>query len=127
MFMHRYSAQTYALMRIIVGFTFLWHGMQKLFGYPLPMPFEAPAFIVYIAGPLELFGGILIMLGLFTSWTAFLCSGLMAVAYWMGHGTKAFLPSVNGGELAVLYCFVFLYIAAAGAGIWSMDSKRQKG
>lgn len=114
-------------MRIIVGFTFLWHGMQKLFGYPLPMPFEAPAFIVYIAGPLELFGGILIMLGLFTSWTAFLCSGLMAVAYWMGHGTKAFLPSVNGGELAVLYCFVFLYIAAAGAGIWSMDSKRQKG
>lgn len=116
-----YRQQTYALMRIVTGFLFLWHGMSKLFGYPTPVPAQAPAFVLYIAGPIELVGGILVMIGLFTRWTAFLCSGLMAFAYWMGHGLKALLPVVNQGELAALYCFVFLYIAAAGAGIWSVD------
>jgi putative oxidoreductase len=67
------------------------------------------------------------MLGLFTRWSAFLCSGLMAAAYWMGHGTKAFLPVVNQGEMAALYCFVFLFIAAHGAGIWSVDGARGQG
>jgi len=124
MFMKKYSSQTYALMRMIVGFLFLWHGSQKLLGYPSPMPMVPPAFITYIAGPLELFGGILIMVGLFTSWTAFLCSGLMAVAYWMAHGPKGFLPTENGGELAVLYCFVFLFISATGSGIWSVDAAK---
>lgn len=116
-----YRAQTYALMRIVVGFLFLWHGMSKLFGFPTAPPAEAPAFILYTAGPIELIGGALVMIGFFTRWTAFLCSGTMACAYWMAHGTQALLPLQNGGELAALYCFVFLYIAAAGAGIWSVD------
>jgi putative oxidoreductase len=125
MFMQKYSSYTYALLRIIVGFLFLWHGMQKLFAFPSAMPPGVPAFIIYIGGPIELFGGLLIMLGLFTNWAAFIASGQMAFAYWMGHGTKAFLPFVNGGELAVIYCFVFLYISSNGSGIWSLDSLRK--
>jgi putative oxidoreductase len=121
MLMKSFNAQTYALMRIVAGFLFLWHGTQKLFGFPTPMPMEAPAFIIYIAGPIELIGGVLVMIGLFTRWAAFLCSGLMAAAYWMAHGTKALFPLVNGGELAALYCFVFLFISAQGSGIWSVD------
>jgi len=121
-FMTKYSAQTYALMRIVAGFLFLWHGSQKLFDFPGGMPAGAPAFILYIAGPIELLGGILIMIGLFTHEAAFLASGLMAFAYWIGHGTKALLPLQNNGELAALYCFVFLFIAAQGSGIWSIDA-----
>jgi putative oxidoreductase len=109
-------------MRIVVGFLFLWHGVQKLFGYPVAMPPGVPAFITYVAGPIELVGGILVMIGLYTRWSAFLASGLMAFAYWMAHGTKALLPVVNGGELAVLYCFVFLLIATQGSGVWSVDA-----
>ncbi|WP_447971102.1 DoxX family protein [Nitrospira sp. M1] len=119
--MNALQPQAYALMRIIVGLLFLWHGAQKLFGFPTPMPMEAPGFVVYIAGSIELFGGFLVMIGLFTRWTAFLCSGLMAAAYWMAHGTKALFPIMNGGELAALYCFVFLFISAHGSGIWSVD------
>jgi putative oxidoreductase len=88
------------------------------------VPAGAPAFILYTAGPIELIGGALVMIGLFASWAAFICSGLMAAAYWMGHGTKALLPILNGGEPAALYCFAFLFIAARGAGIWSVDSGR---
>ena len=123
-FMRPFESQTYALFRIVVGLLFLWHGTQKLFGFPEPMPPGAPAFIVYIAGPIELLGGVLVMIGLFTSWAAFLCSGLMACAYWMAHGLKALFPLVNGGELAILYCFAFLFISARGAGIWSVDGSR---
>lgn len=125
MFLSKFTPQTYALFRIITGFLFLWHGTQKLFGYPTGMPDGVPAHITYIAGPIELFGGALVMIGLFTHWAAFLSSGLMACAYWMAHGTKAFLPVLNGGEPAVLYCFAFLYIAAAGSGIWSVDAARK--
>ena len=121
-FMSRYSACCYALMRIAAGFMFLWHGVQKLFGFPAGMPAGVPAFIIYVAGPIELIGGILIMIGLFTGWAAFLASGQMAFAYWMAHGTKALLPLVNNGELAALYCFVFLFIAAQGSGLWSVDA-----
>lgn len=123
-FMKRLEPQTYALLRIVTGFLFLWHGMGKLFGYPEPMPPGVPGFISWIAGPLELFGGALVMMGLFTSPVAFVLSGLMAFAYWMGHGFNALLPVVNKGELAVLYCFVFLYISARGSGIWSVDGAR---
>jgi putative oxidoreductase len=122
--MSRYSSQVYALMRIVIGFLLLWHGAQKLFGFPSAMPAGVPAFITYVAGPIELIGGTLVMIGLFTGWGAFLASGLMAVAYWMAHGTKALLPIQNGGELAVLYCFVFLFISAQGGGIWSVDALR---
>lgn len=120
-FMKAREAETYALLRIVTGFLFLWHGMQKLFSFPQPMPPDVPAFIIWVAGPLELVGGILVMIGLFTRPTAFVMSGLMACAYWMAHGMKALLPSVNGGELAALYCFVFLFISARGSGIWSLD------
>lgn len=125
-FMNRYSAQTYSSMRIVAGLLFLCHGAQKLFGFPVPIPAGAPAFIVYVAGSIEFFGGLLIAIGLFTNWAAFLCAGQMAAAYWIGHGTKAFFPLVNQGELAVLYCFVFLYISANGPGIWSVDAARKK-
>src|SRR5262249_58291452 len=116
--------QTYVVFRIVVGFLFLCHGMQKLFGFPGTMPPGAPAFIVYIGGSIELIGGILVMIGLFTRWAAFISSGEMAVAYWMAHGPRALLPIVNQGELAVVYCFAFLFIAARGAGIWSVDAAR---
>jgi putative oxidoreductase len=112
-------------MRIVAGFLFLWHGSQKLFGFPEAMPAGVPAFIIYIAGPIELIGGTLIMIGLFTRWVAFLASGQMAVAYWMAHGTKALLPFLNHGELAALYCFVFLFISTQGGGIWSIDAFRK--
>jgi len=109
-------------MRIVAGFLFLWHGCQKLFAFPSAMPPGVPPFITYVAGPIELVGGILVMIGLFTPWAAFITSGQMAFAYWIGHGTKALLPIQNNGELAALYCFVFLFIAAQGSGIWSLDS-----
>jgi putative oxidoreductase len=122
-FMRPLESQVYAAFRIVTGLLFLWHGTQKLFGFPTPAP-EAPPFVLFVAGPIELIGGVLVMIGLFTSWAAFLCSGLMAAAYWMAHGTKALFPLQNGGELAVLYCFAFLLISARGAGIWSVDQSR---
>ena len=123
-FMTRYGSETHALLRIVAGLLFLWHGASKLLGFPVPAPGEAPAFVIYVAGPIELIGGILVMIGLFTRWAAFLCSGLMAAAYWMAHGTKALFPIANQGELAILYCFVFLFLSAHGAGIWSVDAAR---
>lgn len=119
----RYTKETYAVLRIVTGLLFLWHGTQKLFGFPAPSP-EAPAFVIYVAGGIELIGGVLVMIGLATSPVAFLCSGLMAVAYWMAHGTNALFPINNHGELAALYCFVFLFISAKGSGIWSVDAAR---
>jgi len=123
-FLSSFNARAYALLRIVAGFLFLWHGAQKLLGFPSPMPGGAPAFVVYVGGSIELVGGALVMVGLFTWQAAFLCSGLMAAAYWMAHGTKALLPFQNGGELAALYCFVFLFIATQGAGVWSADATR---
>jgi putative oxidoreductase len=119
-----FEPQTYALMRIVTGFLFLWHGSQKLFGFPAPAPEGAPAYVIYGAGTIELVGGALVMIGLFTGAAAFIASGEMAVAYWMAHGTSSFFPLDNGGELAALYCFVFLFIAARGPGIWSLDHAR---
>ncbi len=124
-----WSPRILSVLRFITGFLFLWHGSQKLFNFPPsaaaggPPP---PAFVIYGAGGLEFFGGILIMLGLFTRPTAFVLSGLMAVAYFMAHGLNAFLPIVNKGELAVIYCFVFLYLFFAGGGIWSLDNLLRK-
>jgi putative oxidoreductase len=123
-FMRGLEEHTYALMRIVVGFLFLWHGVGKLFHYPEGPPDGAPAFVIWIAGPIELVGGALVMIGLQTRWAAFLSSGLMAAAYWMAHGTKAALPVVNGGEMAALYCFIFLFISARGPGMWSADGGR---
>jgi putative oxidoreductase len=124
LFIARYREQAYALLRIVAGFLFLWHGTQKLFGFPVAPGGEVPAFVTYVAGPIELVGGSLIAIGLFTRWSAFLCSGQMAVAYWSFHALRALTPLENRGELAILYCFVFLFIAARGAGIWSVDAAR---
>lgn len=126
-FMKPYEARTYALLRIIAGFLFLWHGSQKLLGFPGTVPAEAPPFVIWVAGPIELVGGLLVLIGLQTRWAAFVCSGLMAFAYWMGHGFHALLPILNRGELAALYCFVFLHIAARGGGMWSLDAARGRG
>jgi len=124
MFLAFLNNQTYALMRMVVGFLFLCHGGQKLFGFPIAAPPGMPAFITYIAGPIELVGGALVMVGLFTRQAAFLCSGLMAFAYWMAHGHKALFPIQNGGELAVLYSFIFLFISTQGSSVWSLDDMR---
>ncbi len=115
-----YQEQAYALFRIVTGFLFIWHGTQKLFNYPSDFPYPLNT-LMYSAGAIELVGGVLVMIGLFTRPAAFICSGTMAVAYWMVHGTKGFYPMLNGGELAALYCFAFLFIATKGAGMWSLD------
>lgn len=125
-FLSRYATYFYALLRIVSGFLFIWHGTQKLLGYPPPAGGGAPgslSTLMAIAGVIELVGGFLIMIGLFTTIAAFLSSGLMAAAYFIGHFSfEAILPIVNRGELAALYCFVFLYIASRGSGIWSVES-----
>jgi len=121
-FMQRFGGQAYALMRIVTGFLFLWHGMSKLFAYPKPS--GAPEWVVYGAGPIELIGGTLIMIGLFTRPAAFMASGMAAAGYFIVHARQGFLPIMNGGETIVLYCFAFLFISAHGAGIWSMDGLR---
>jgi len=125
-FLNDWSPRVLSILRIITGFLFLWHGSQKLLNFP-PMP-PVPGSeggglppIMLVAGVLELVGGIAILLGLFTRPVAFTLSGLMAAAYFMGHTSKGFLPVVNGGELAVIYCFVFLYFTFSGGGAWSLD------
>ena len=124
-FISKYETQIYAIFRVIAGFLFLWHGSQKLFGFPLPSH-EMPVYIVFIAGPIEFFGGLLVMIGLWTRLAAFICSGEMAYAYWTVHGTHILLPLLNGGELAIIFCFLFLFISARGSGGYSVDQFREK-
>jgi putative oxidoreductase len=119
-FLRAHSETIYGLMRIVVGFTFLCHGAQKLFGMFGGMPVEMNA-LLYTAGVIEFVGGALIMIGLQAGWAAFLCSGTMAAAYFMAHQANGALPIQNQGELAVVYCFVFLYIASKGSGKLSVD------
>jgi putative oxidoreductase len=120
-FLDNYQEHTYALLRIMSGFMFLWHGAQKFFNFPIEYPYGPLNPLMASAGAIELVGGALIMIGLMTRPVAFLCSGTMAVAYWMAHGMNGFFPIANHGEIAALYCFIFLFIAARGAGIWSVD------
>lgn len=116
-----------SVLRIITGFLFVAHGTQKLFDYPSAGRGAADLMsFMGFAGALEFVGGLLIMLGLFTRVTAFILSGMMAVAYFMSHAPGGFLPMVNKGELAVLYCFVFLYMAIAGGGSLSLDALLRK-
>lgn len=120
----KWSPQVLSVLRFISGFLMLWHGSQKLFAFPPPPPGSGGGdggAIILVAGILEFFGGVLLVLGLFTRPTAFIMSGLMAVAYFMAHAPQGFLPVVNGGELAVLYCFVYFYLFFAGGGAWSLD------
>ncbi|ETN91975.1 DoxX [Gammaproteobacteria bacterium MOLA455] len=118
-----HEERSYALMRIVTGFLFIWHGTQKLINFPAEFPYPLSP-LMYSAGAIELVGGVLVMIGLLTRPAAFICSGTMAAAYWMAHGMNSVFPILNKGELAALFCFVFLYIAVRGAGIWSLD-KRQ--
>ena len=122
-FLENYQEQVYALLRITTGFMFLLHGTQKFFNFPQQYPYGELGFLTIAAGSIELIGGVLIILGLTTRGLLFLCSGTMAAAYWLYHATPPFYPLVNGGEVAALYCFIFLFIACKGSGIWSMDNK----
>jgi putative oxidoreductase len=121
-FLDDYQEHAYALLRIMSGLLFLGHGVQKFFNFPVAFPWPLSA-MTTAAGAIELIGGTLIVLGLFTRPAAFLCSGMCAVGYWLSHGTKGLFPIANGGELIVLYCFIFLFVAARGAGIWSLDNR----
>jgi putative oxidoreductase len=121
----RYAPQTYALFRIVAGFLFMFHGLQKVFGMFGQQPMLGIP-LMAAAGFIELGGGLLIMFGLATKVAAFIASGEMAVAYFMAHQPKGTWPIENMGELAVLNCFAFLYIASRGAGIWSLDGLRRK-
>jgi putative oxidoreductase len=114
-FLGRYSEIAYTLLRVVAGLMFAVHGAQKLFGFlgGHQMPIGS---LFGVAGIIEFVGGLLIAIGLFTSWAAFIASGEMAVAYFMVHAKDGFWPILNKGELAVLYCFVFLYIASRGSG-----------
>jgi putative oxidoreductase len=118
----RFTPQIFALFRIVFGLLFMMHGTQKLFSWPLPGPPQLPPLLMVAAG-LEFVCGLLIFLGLFTSFAAFVASGEMALAYFMQHQPGGLWPIINKGELAVLYCFAFLYIATRGSGIWSVDSR----
>ena len=112
-----------SVLRIVVALLFMEHGTQKLLGFPpSPNPGPALASLYGVQGLLELVGGALLLIGLFTRVVAFILSGDMAVAYFMAHFPKNFFPILNGGDAAILYCFVFLFIAAAGAGPWSVDA-----
>ncbi len=112
-----------AVLRIMTGLLFLEHGAQKLLGFP-PSPNPGPALfsLLGLQGILELVGGALIVLGLFTRPVAFILAGDMAVAYFMAHAPKSFFPALNGGDAAILYCFIYLYLAVAGGGAWSLDA-----
>jgi len=124
-FLDGFGEQAYALLRIVAGLLFLAHGVQKFFNFPVA--FGTPLNpMTYTAGTIELVAGTLIAIGLFTRPAAFIASGMAAVGYWMVHGSKDFFPIVNGGEAIALYCFIFLFIATRGAGIWSVDGARAK-
>jgi putative oxidoreductase len=112
-----------SVLRIMAGLLLLQHGTGKLLGFPAGLPSldKMPTGLLYFTGTLELIGGVLITIGLFTRPVAFILSGFMAAAYFMAHFPHGFFPVLNFGELAVLYCFVFLYIAAAGPGAWAVD------
>ncbi len=125
-FLGKYSPYLYAILRIVAGLLFAMHGSQKLFGWPGDKPAVELVSMMGLAGIIELVGGLLIMIGLLTTWAAFIASGQMAFAYFIAHVPQGALPILNGGELAVLFCFLFLYIASRGAGIWSVDGSRKR-
>jgi putative oxidoreductase len=112
-----------SVLRIVTGLLFLEHGTGKLLGFPHGLPFidKMPTGLLYFTGGMELVGGALIVLGLFTRPVAFILAGFMAAAYFMAHFPMSFFPAINMGEPAILFCFAFLYLAAAGPGPWAID------
>jgi putative oxidoreductase len=123
-----WSPQLLSVLRIVAAFLYMLHGTQKLFGVPPSAGGTTVALASRLgaAGVIEIVGGLLILLGLFTRLAAFICSGEMAFVYFLAHAPRGWLPNANGGELPVLYCFIFLYLAAAGGGAWSLDAARNK-
>ncbi len=108
-----------SILRIVAALLFLQSGLDKLFGFPAAGP--PLTGLIILAALIETFGGLMLLVGLFTRWAAFIMSGEMAFAYFMAHAPRSFYPAVNRGNLAVLYCFVFLYFVFAGGGAWSVD------
>lgn len=124
--MTSYGSIAHGLLRIVAGLLFLFHGLVKIFGFPpgaQPGQVE-PLTLMGVGGAIELVAGVLIMIGLFSRTAAVIASGEMAVAYWMFHAPQNLYPVINQGDAAILYCFVFLFIAAAGPGAWSVDGLR---
>lgn len=127
--LYKYQPQVLSILRIVVGLIFLQHGLQKWFGFPVAVPALAHIQLlsmVGIAGVVEIICGSLITIGLVTRYAAFIASGEMAVAYFISHFPRGFMPIANGGNLPVLYCFVFFYLVFAGAGPWSLDAVWRK-
>ena len=122
-----YAPHLYALLRIVAGLLFAMHGSQKLFGWPGDGNTVEIASMMGIAGIIELVAGLMIAVGFLTGWAAFIASGEMAVAFFMAHFPQGPIPLLNKGELALLYCFLFLYMAARGSGIWSVDAAMHRG
>lgn len=122
-FLDKYRPQLLSIMRIMIGLMFLQYGMAKILHFPHVPAFDHIPPLIELAGAIELVGGALITIGLFTRVVAFVCSGEMAFAFWLGHfgRTGQIVPVLNGGTLAVVFCFLFLYLAAAGPGPWSID------
>lgn len=129
-YLGRYSTYVYAILRIVSGFVFILYGTQKFFAYP-PMPSGMKggplSTLLIVAAAIELIAGLMIMFGLFAGIAAFIASGEMAVAYFMVSQPMAAWPPSNNGTAAVLFCFIFLYIASRGSGLWSIDSLRGAG
>src|SRR6266568_4509714 len=118
----RWQPQLLAILRIVVGLLFLEHGLSKFFAFPVPFPVHPLTSLLVAAGVIECSAGMLVTIGLLTRLAAFVASGEMAVAYWLQHFPKSPWPVANMGEAAILFCFVFLYLAAAGPGAWSVHS-----
>ena len=124
--MSRFTGLFHALLRIVTGLLFLEHGTMKLLNFPPSEMKMPPGPMFYAAGGLELIGGALVMIGLFTRPVAFLLAGQMAIAYWLVHAPQGPFPAINMGEPAILFCFVFLWLSAAGSGPWAMDSRSSR-
>ncbi|PLP58793.1 DoxX family protein [Mesorhizobium loti] len=120
-FLRPWAPHLLSILRILTAGTFLTHGTMKLLGWPAPFPYPLNG-MTTTAAVLEIVGGILLVIGLFSRPVAFILSGLMAFAYFIAHAPENFFPALNGGEAAMLFCFAFLYIAAAGPGPWSVDA-----
>ncbi len=122
-FLDGFTDIAYAAFRVVTGFLFLCHGTEKLFGFPIEFQYPLNPMLT-AAGVIELVGGLLIMVGFYSRFAAFISSGAMAVGYWMYHGLGGSLfPIANGGEITAFYTFAFLYIASKGAGVWSINNK----